>query len=372
MTAQFINAENGYQLWSDRYDRELTDVFAIQDEISQSIAKALQVTLSGKPAQHTPPLPAYEALLKGRHHRQKYTTEAFARAQVCFEQAIALDPAYAAPHAELGTNYLMACTGTGPRIRDLAPLIRREARKALELDPLEAAPHYLLGALAAVHDYDWSVALREFRLAMVGPTVSAETHWAYGATYLGALGRFEESSAELRHAVEQDPLNVSWRGILVAHLACGRRLDEALEEGLKALEIEQNPFVPYLTLGEVYFAQGKFAEAVAAEERALQANPGNAYAAGMLAASLIRLGDKGRADSLIREMGPYPAPVWGRVVYHLLCSDLEQAADWYQKMIEEREPFAVIYANSPYTEELRASPRWRKLAALMNLPDVES
>ena len=92
----------------------------------------------------------------------------------------------------------------------------------------------------------------------------------------------------------------------------------------------------------------------------------------MLAASLIRLGDKGRADALIQEMGASPAPVWGRVLYHLLCSELEQAADWYQKMIEDREPFAVIYANSPYTEELRASPGWRKLGALMNLPDVGS
>lgn len=374
VTAQLIHAADGTHLWSERYDRELADVFAIQDEISQSIANALELKLSGKPAHHKPPVPAYEALLKGRHHRQKYTAEALTRARLCFEQAIALDPVYAAPHAELGTNYLMVCTSNvgGRRMRDLAPLVRREARKALELDPLDATPHYLLGALAAVNDYDWGVALREFRLAKAGPTVSAETHWAYGAMYLGALGRFEESTAELRQAVAQDPLNVSWRGILVAHLACGRRLDEALEEGLKALEIEQNPYIPYLTLGEVYFAQGQFAEAATMEERALETNPGNAYAAGVLAASLIRLGNKSRARDLIQNLGESPAPVWGVVTYHLLCSELELAANWYEKMIEDREPFAVIYANSPYTEELRSSPYWPKLANLMNLPTVVS
>jgi hypothetical protein len=111
--AQLINADNGYHLWSERYDRELTDVFAIQDEIAQAIVGALQLTLVSKPVRHTPTFPAYEALLKARHHSRTYLPDAHARAKEYREQAIALDPEYAAPHALLGFNYLYATTHIG-------------------------------------------------------------------------------------------------------------------------------------------------------------------------------------------------------------------------------------------------------------------
>ena len=249
MTAQLINAEDGYHLWSERYDRELTDVFAIQDEIAQAIAAALQLKLISKPARHTPNFPAYEALLKARHHARTYLPEAHARAKEYCEQAIALDPEYAAPHALLGFNYLLATTHTGRPMPEVAPLIRREARRALELDPFETDPHFLLGAVAAVHDYDWPEAAREFQLAMASPSVPAEAHWAYACLYLSTFGRFEESTAEMRRAVEQDPLSVIWRGVLMAHLVCAGRYEEALQEGLKALDISQNEIHPHLAIG---------------------------------------------------------------------------------------------------------------------------
>jgi hypothetical protein len=92
-------------------------------------------------------------------------------------------------------------------------------------------------------------------------------------------------------------------------------------------------------------------------------------ATGFLAASLVRLGEKDRADALLREMGDSPTPIWGRAWYHLLCSELDAAADWYEKMIDARELFAPVLAKSPYTEELRASPHWARLARMMNLPE---
>ena len=87
---------------------------------------------------------------------------------------------------------------------------------------------------------------------------------------------------------------------------------------------------------------------------------------------LVRLGEKERADALLREMGASPAPIWGRVWYHLLCSELEAAADWYEKMIDAREVFAPVYANSLYTKELRGSPYWSRLARMMNLAESQA
>ena len=327
------------------------------------------MTLVSKPVRHTPTFPAYEALLKARHHSRIYLPEAHARSKEYCRQAIALDPEYAAPHVLLGFNYLYASTHIGRPMKEVAPLIRREARLALELDPFETDPHYLLGSIAAVHDYDWPEAAREFQLALASPSAPAETHWGYASLYLSTFGRFEESTTEMRRAVEQDPLTVNWRGVLMGHLVCAGRNEEALEEGPKALEIAQNEIHPHLALGEAYLALGRTVEAVASAETAHRNFPQQSMATGFLAASLVRLGEKDRADALLREMGDSPTPIWGRASYHLLCLEIDAAADWYEKMIEAREIFAPIYANSPYTKELRASPHWAKLSRMMNLPE---
>ena len=367
VTAQLINAEDGYHLWSERYDRELTDVFAIQDEIAQAIAGALQLRLIPKPPKHTPNFPAYEALLKARHHMSSYLPEAHTRAEEYCKLAIALDPEYAAPHALLSFHYLFTSTHTC-RIREVEPLIRREALRSLELDPSETDPHFLLGSLASVHDYNWPEAAREFELALASPSPPAEAHWAYAALYLGVFGRFDESSAVMRRAVEQDPLSVMWRGVLMGHLMNGRRYEEALQEGLKALDITQTEVHPFLGLGEAYLGLGRVAEAAASAEKAHRNFPHHSMPIGLLAACLMRLGEKNRAAALVQEMGDTPNPLWGRAWYHLLCSEIDDAAIWYEKMIEARDVFAGVYANSPYTEKLRASPHWAKLARMMNLP----
>jgi serine/threonine-protein kinase len=369
VTAQLIHAADGAHIWSERYDRELTDIFAIQDEIAQPIAGALKLKLISKATRHTPNLLAYEAVLKARHVLMRFFPDAQARARKYCEQAMTIDPEYAAPHTLIGLSYLDAAMHLGRPLPEVAHLIRREARRALEIDPLESEPHFLLGAVAAAHDYNWAEAAREFQLAMAGPSVPAEAHWAYAALYLSTFGRFEESTAEMRRAVEQDPLSVTWRGILVSHLVCARRYEEALQQGLKALDIAQDGLMPYLDLCEVYLALGKDAEAVAAAERAHASFPEDSMATGLLAASLVRLGEKERAQALVREMGDLPTPLWGRAWYHLICSEVDAAAAWYEKMIEARDPFAVVYANSPYTEQLRASSYWPKLARMMNLPE---
>jgi tetratricopeptide (TPR) repeat protein len=169
--------------------------------------------------------------------------------------------------------------------------------------------------------------------------------------------------------VEYDPLNVVWRGTLMALLVCAGRHDEALREGPKALDIAQNEMQPYMALGEAYLALGKISEAVASADRAHRNFPQQSMATGLLAASLVRLGDKERAAALLREMGDSPTPIWGRAWYHLLCSELDAAAQWYEKMIEARELFAPVFANSLYTAELRDSPHWARLARMMNLAE---
>ncbi|HTT65032.1 MAG TPA: protein kinase [Bryobacteraceae bacterium] len=371
VTAQLITAADGSHMWSQRYDREIADVFAVQDEIAQAITSSLEVKLGAKAASrhaYTPSVPAYEAFLRGRHHLFKFTPESWKRAEECLKQAIALDPRYAQPHAMLGYGYLEAEAGGIKDLRTVAPLIRAEAQKALEIDPGEPGPRFLLGSVAAAHDYGWDEASRQFQAAMATSGVSPEGHWAYASLYLQPLGRFQEAVAEMQSAVEQDPLNAHWRAVLSSHLVHAGMHDQAVEESMKALEIDENYWPTYFVLAEVYLAKGMPDKALAAAERAHQAAPWQTSTLGLLAGLLERAGEKARAAELLGRIPSLPAPVFGRVLYHLICLELDAAADWYERAIEQRELFAIIFAPAPITRDLRESPRWPRLARMMNLP----
>ena len=366
VTAQLINAADGYHLWSERYDRELNDVFAIQDEIAQAIAGALERRLAPSPPRHTPSVQAYEALLKARHALRTYSPEAYAQARRYCEESIALDPDYAAPHALLGFIHLQSSTHFGQPISAVAPIIRQEARRALELDPSDLVPHFLLGGVAMANDYEWPEAERQCQVALRDPSAPAEASWTH-ACVLSSLGRFDESTAAMCQVVERDPQTVLWRGVLMGHMVCAGRSEEALVEGHKALEVAADQIHPHLAFAEAYLALGRLDDAVASAERAFLNLPHHSMGAGFYAAALRRIGDHDRAASIFMSLGDSPRPIWGRAWYHLLCSEIDEAARWYERMIDARELFAPVYANALYTKELRASSHWPKLARMMNL-----
>jgi tetratricopeptide (TPR) repeat protein len=299
----------------------------------------------------------------------KFSRESWARANECFQQAAALDPGYAQPHADLGLHHFLAGTNGLAPLREVVPVVRAEARKALELDPSEPGPHFLLGAVAAAHDYDWKESEEQFRVALAATSVVANARWAYASLYLQPLGRLQEAAAEMEREVEQDPLNVTWRAVLGSHLTHAGMFDRSIEEVRKALDIDKDSWVSYFTLTETYATVGRIDEAVAAAENAYRLAPWSSLPAGCLAGLLVRKGDRRRAAEIVQTMGDSPMPIMGRVLYHLLCSEADEAADWYEKVIEAREPFALIFAAAPVNRCLRESPRWPKLAKMMNLPE---
>jgi eukaryotic-like serine/threonine-protein kinase len=371
VTAQLITAADGTHLWSERYDRELADIFAIQDEIAQAIAGALEMKLAGTPAhrrRYTPNLAAYEAFLRGRHHVFRFTPESWSRGIECFQEAIALDPRYARPHAELGLAHLLAATNGVGMLRQSAALIRREAQLALDLDPSDPSPNFLIGVLAAVHDYDWSEAAARFQVALDQTPVASDIHWAYASFYLQPLGRFEEAAAEMQREVDLDPLNVVWRSVLSSHFTRAERYDDAIANADKALEINADHWLPLFFLCEVHVLSGALERAVAVAERAHRAAPWQEMNTGMLAGVLSRLGETDRAVHMIQSIKDSPLKATSMMLYHIVREEADAAADWFERMIEVRDPFAILYAQVPITKSLRASPRWARLAQLMNLP----
>jgi tetratricopeptide (TPR) repeat protein len=203
---------------------------------------------------------------------------------------------------------------------------------------------------------------------MSGPNVSVYGRWIYASVYLCALGRFEESSAEMRRAVRTGSTQRDVARILAAHLMEAGRVDEAATAAARANELEPNYYVPLLMLGETLWAAGRHNEAVDALRESHRLAPWFGISAGRLAVALRRTGQDAEADRVLATMGPAPRPMWGRVRYELGIGSLDSAADSYERMIADRDPFALVYAMSDATKPLRGYPRWPALAAMMNLP----
>jgi eukaryotic-like serine/threonine-protein kinase len=373
VTAQLIAAADGTQVWSERFDRSMTDVFAMQDEIAEAITSALKGKLRGSGADtrhYTPDLAAYESFLRGRAHLVQFTPDAWHRARAYFEQAIRLDPNFADPHAELALgHFISGMHGMRPML-EVTPLVRAEVERALALDPRDQRPRFLLGAAALVQDFDWATADSHFAASMSAKDVSPYARWIYASLFLRGYARFDESSDEMARAVEQDPLNATWHAILAAHLIDTSRRDQAVPAATRATELEPDYFIAQHLLGEALWANGRKAEAVPRFERAQRQAPWNAVAVGWRAVTLWQLGEHTMAEDLMSALGDAPMPLWGRVLYHLHTGDLEAAANWYQRMIDHRDPFCLVYAMGDATRPLREHARWARLREQMNLPET--
>jgi serine/threonine-protein kinase len=377
VTAQLITAADGSHLWSERYDREMEDVFAVQDEIGAAIVAVLQVKLSpqasAKP-RYTPTLPAYEALLKARYFHWKVTAESMERAREFYELAISLDPQYAFAQA-LYADYLFGRTTVGMTpLREAAPICRAMAQRALELDPSLPEAHATLGTLAATYDYNWKEAERQLMLATASDAASPHCYFQYALYYLLALGRREKAVEWAQAAVHGDPLHLVIRNFAAIALAAAGRDVEAEENFRQVIHLDPGFFWAHHFLAEYYVARAKFAEALRCEEIAFSLAPWYAPIVGLYAGLLMHAGRMDEGEKLVRNLRPgeaYGASA-GLALFHTCQGQVDPAADWFEKAIEERNSLVVLVLQSAIGEQLRASPRWPKLASLMNLSEART
>ena len=222
--------------------------------------------------------------------------------------------------------------------------------------------------IASGFDYDRQETERQFDLAMQGTLVSGEVYGLYAGYRLAPLGRIREALDLMRKVVDLDPLNVFWRQVFGTYLLMSERFDEAEAEARKGLEIDPGSWPAILLLGGSCFLSGKLEEARMALEHAHELAPWNGALTGFLAGALARVGERDRAESLVAQLAAAPSGAWGMVFYHCLNGDLDAAADWYDKAIEQRLPVAVAACRHPLLKPLRESPRWPALAKMMNLP----
>jgi TolB-like protein len=368
VTAQLINAANGYHVWSERYDRELTDVFALQDEIASAIAKALKVKLTGDPSArfYQPNLPAYDAFLKGRHEYYRFSPEAFVDAEAYFKRSTTLDPQWADPWSALGDLYFtLAFYGWRP-LEEAMPEARAAARKALELQPSDPIANAVLGVISALHDYDWKDAAERFRLVHASESVSPSSR-LYEMFYLLTLGQFEDARQEISKAMEQDPLNSFWRSRLAWTFLCAEKYEETIIESKKALAFDDKNYQARMMIALSLTFTGKQSEALVEAEEVFRLAPFDSFGRGLLGGLLKNFGATERSHEIIATMtGAIPV---GMTIYHLVCGEIDEAIACYRKDIEQRRPNAPMIARAGYLKPLRDNPKWPEVARMMNLPE---
>jgi serine/threonine-protein kinase len=369
VTAQLINAEDGYHLWSERYDRDLTDIFAIQDDIARAIARALQVQLSETPGaqrQRAANFAAYEAYLKGRHHLYKFTPESLQRGRQHFEQAIALDPTFAPAHSGLGLYYFaMAGQGFMPEDEALTQL-RLEAQRALSLDSALPEAHVLLGILASSYNFAWQEAEREFHAAMARQPVDPFARDHYGAFFLMQVGRVEEALAAIDLALLDDPLNLLYRVHRGVCLFAAGRDGEAVSQYLDVLDIDPDNFLAHCWLSAAYAAQQLWPDARRHAERAFALSP-SPVVVGWFAGVTFRAGDRARADVLLDRFANSKAvgAAVGLAMFHA-TNDIDEALVWLAEGIQRHE--SIVLLPLLFRRFCASSPRWPAVAKMMNLP----
>jgi eukaryotic-like serine/threonine-protein kinase len=347
-------------------------VFAVQDEIAAAIAGALQVKLAVQPAElrsYTPKLPAYEALLKGRHQYLKFTPESLARSKEYFEQAIALDPDFALPHCELARYFRSLAIIGGMPARAAMPKARAAALKALEIDLSLPEAHAILGAVAAEYDYDWKAAGREFGLAVLHETASPMVRFLY-SFYLVGTGRSGEAIQQMERALKDDPVSAySCFALSMCRFIAGQ-YEEAIAGFLQAQELDGNFAPAYGWLSACYVSRGMFAEALATAEKWHHILPQHLEGTGWLAGVLARTGDGSRAQELVQQLLPGEADgaALGLYFFHIINGNIGEAADWMEKAIGQHTIAVITYLTCPVAKSLRESPRWPALAKMMNLP----
>jgi TolB-like protein/Tfp pilus assembly protein PilF len=373
IVVQLVDARNGYHLWSERYDRDVADVFAIQDEIAHAIARSLSLRLApGAIAvrNYTPHVDAYESLLRARHFLRRATPDCLNRARLCLEQAVAVDPDFAQAHVELASCFrLLACFGAPPTLEALLQS-RASAYRALQIDPFLPDAHAELAAVAVFLDYDWAAAGHHFQLATVRGPIPPNVSHLYGFFYLLPLGRVEDALQELTRALKEDPLNLECRAQFAAVLWAMERHGEASEQFRQLLEIDENFWLALLVESIWHAVEGSIEAGLALAERAYAVAPNAPASIALLSGLLYRAGEREKAERLIEQLNDPTAfgVPHALQIYYTVRLDFQHAADWAEKSIEQRDPNALPGTSGSNRKRFVANGRWPALARMLRLP----
>jgi TolB-like protein/Tfp pilus assembly protein PilF len=374
ITAQLIEARNDQHLWAESYQRNLSDILALQDEVARTIAREIRANMTPQEqtlltSTRTVNPQAHEAYLRGLYHNSRLGERAQARE--AFNRAIQLDSDYAPPYAGLAGTYFIPAFFETVSPRGAYSAMKDAASKALQRDETLAEAHSAL-ALARLHaDWDWAGAEREFKRALELNPSHADVHHSY-AHFLMAMGREDESFAESRRAVELDPVDAGLTGCLGWHDVWAGEYDQAIQHALGSLGMNPNVAFAKVNLGWAYEQKSMFEEAIAQFQAAVpnpvfgpmaMTNLGHVYAVSGQRQQALEMLARLKQRSAQGYVSPYQV-----AAIHAGLGEKDLAFEWLEKAYAERASWMVHIKWDPRLANLRSDPRFQDLVRRVGLP----
>ena len=372
--AQLIDAASGTYLWSETYDRDATDVFAIQEEIARAIVRTLQIELTPRDTPQSlgriegragADIDSYELYLKGRYHWNKRTSDGLRRSVQFFEAARALDPRSALVHAGLADAYNLLADYSLAASADTMPAARAAAQRAIELDPGLAEAWTSLASIRSLYDWEWQEAEGLFTRSIELNPGYATTHFWYGVDYLALLGRHDEAMESVNRALELDPLSIAIRTGKGSLYIFRREFDSALEYFTQMTKDTPEHHRPWSSLGRVWERKGCYDRAIECLEHSRSIGgdlPNVVSAIGQVHGAAGR-GDEARATlaMLHRLAGESFAHSLGFAMIHMELGETDEALKWLEAGCDRRELSLSSLRVHPIFDALRGEDRFQRV-----------
>ncbi len=380
LSLELVDVLTENAIWSQQYNRQQTDLVALQSEIARDVSSKLKLKLSGADEQmlnktYTTSPEAYQLYLKGRFHWNKLTPDDLHKSIGFFQQAIDKDPAFALAYVGLSDTYMLlgipdVMLGVIPP-QESVQKARHAAEKALEIDPM-LAEAFASRAHVKWKERDWTGADEDFKRSIALNGNYSNAHRFY-SIYLVCMGRSEEGLSEVKRAEELEPLSVSVKAHVAAILYFSRRYDEAIEAAKKAVELDSSAPIAHQRLGGAYEQKGMFPEAIAEFKKAVDGSNRVQLAVSSLAHAFALAGKRDEAEKLLVELNErsnsqYVSSFLIAEVYVAL-RDKETALKFLDKAFAERSIDLVLAKADPRLDPLRDDPRFKDLLKRLNLPE---
>ena len=368
ITAQLIQTSDGNHLWSDTYDRDMQDIFAVRSEVAQQVAATLKIRLLGEEKKRldqkpTENIEAYNLYRQGRYYADKFSQDGFKKALGFYQQAIEKDPRFALAYAGMADTYVLAADFYIPP-REAFSKAKEAALKAIEVDETLAEAHASLGFVHFHYDWDWAAAEKEFKRALTLNPQSVRPHTLY-TEYLAGMGRFNEAYDQGRHALEIDPVSPLSNLVLGWAFLSGGRIDDAIQQFSKAVELNPSDAWAHIGLGRAYLGKGMGQRAIEEMEVTHRGEPDHPIVLGLLGYGYAVTGRRGDALKTLQDLDEIEKKHYvsriARVYVYAGLGDKDKAFEWLEKAYQERSDSLAWFRKDPESKSLQADPHFAVL-----------
>jgi TolB-like protein len=375
VTVRLVNVGDGAALWADKFDTQFTDIFQVQDTISEQVAAALVLELTSEERRlltkrGTTNSDAYQLYLQGRYLWNKRTEEGFRKAIEYYQRAIALDPNYALAYTGLADAYHLLGDYSYLSPKEAFPQAAAAAQKALERDETLAEAHTALAYAKFLYEWDWPGAEASFKRALdLNPRYPTAHQWY--AEYHVAMGRFDEALDRIRRAQALDPTSPVLGAVAGWVFYMAGRYDQAIEQCRQTLALEPNFYPAHFWIGQALEKKGLYREAIAAYEQALALAGDSPEVSASLGHALALAGDRAKAREMLRQLQEHSAREYVAAYFVALIyaglDQTDQTLTWLERAYEERARAVPFWRVDPMLDRLRSDSRFADLLQRVHL-----